>query len=135
MYINPRPTNAVIFLNKENEILLVKRSRPPKKDYWDLPGGFVDIGETLEQSVRREIQEEMDCTIGDLKLLGSYTGTYRYKGINYATLCFVFIARFPNKPLTRSDEFTSMRFFSKKKIPWNRIAFVDNKKALHDYLL
>jgi ADP-ribose pyrophosphatase len=52
---------AVVFHN--NRVLLVKRSNPPGKGYWTLPGGKVEMGETLQQAVEREILEETGIRI------------------------------------------------------------------------
>ncbi|MGQ4892699.1 MAG: NUDIX hydrolase [Candidatus Njordarchaeia archaeon] len=48
---------AVVF-NKSNEILLVKRGNPPGEDMWSIPGGLVEVGETLEHATLRELAEE-----------------------------------------------------------------------------
>ncbi|UCD88315.1 MAG: NUDIX hydrolase [Desulfobacterales bacterium] len=48
---------------RENEVLLVKRSQPPSKGRWAIPGGRVELGETLQQAAEREIMEETGLTI------------------------------------------------------------------------
>lgn len=47
---------AVVF--REGRILLVKRGNPPAKGVWAIPGGSVELGETLEQAAQREVLEE-----------------------------------------------------------------------------
>ncbi len=135
-YISPATTNAVILVNNKNEILLTKRRFPPKKSYWDLPGGFVEFGETVEQSVIREIKEELGLTIkhGDLRYLGSYWSYYPYKGIRYQTLCFAFIAKYQGEKITTNDDVIEYRFYSKHQIPFNKLSFTDIKSALKDYI-
>lgn len=134
IYENPRPTTAVIFEDKEGKVLLVKRNKVPKKGYWDVPGGFIDLEETLEEGVRREIKEELNIKLKEFKYIGSYFGRYLYKGFNYHTLCFAFIAKLPDEKITTSNEISEVRFFPKQKIPLNRIAFIEVKNALKDYL-
>lgn len=52
---------AVVF--KDNKVLLVKRAKPPAQGLWAIPGGSVELGETLQQAAEREILEETGITI------------------------------------------------------------------------
>ena len=52
---------AVVF--KENKVLLVKRNNPPGKGLWAIPGGRVNLGETLQEAAEREIREETGVVI------------------------------------------------------------------------
>jgi ADP-ribose pyrophosphatase YjhB (NUDIX family) len=58
--------SAVVFDN--DRVLLARRGKSPGKDTWNLPGGAVEIGERLEEAIRREIREEasLDFSIGGL---------------------------------------------------------------------
>jgi 8-oxo-dGTP diphosphatase len=58
---------ALIF--REDYILLIERGKEPLKGYWSLPGGVVEVGETLEQAIRREIREETSLEIEILEVL------------------------------------------------------------------
>ncbi|MBW1700268.1 MAG: NUDIX hydrolase [Deltaproteobacteria bacterium] len=52
---------AIVFRNEK--VLLVQRGRPPAKGVWAIPGGSVNLGETLQQAAEREINEETGITI------------------------------------------------------------------------
>jgi ADP-ribose pyrophosphatase len=52
---------AIVF--KDNEILLVQRAQPPSRDIWAIPGGSVEIGESLQKAAEREILEETGVKI------------------------------------------------------------------------
>ena len=56
---------VVVFRN--NEVLLAKRNKEPRKDGWSIPGGAQELGETVEEAAYREIREETSLKI---KLLG-----------------------------------------------------------------
>lgn len=58
LYENPTPAVCVIVTDDQNRLLLVKRSVDPKKGFWCLPGGFMELGETPEQTGLRELREE-----------------------------------------------------------------------------
>jgi mutator protein MutT len=57
---------AVIF--EDDQVILVRRGTPPSYGAWSLPGGAVEVGETLEQAVMREVAEEVgfDVVVGDV---------------------------------------------------------------------
>lgn len=134
-YINPRPTSDIIFEDRRGRILLVKRKYPPKKGYYDLPGGFVDIGETAEESVRREIQEELGIKLGKIAYLGSYKARYSYGGVKFYTVATTYTSVLPpDQKIAISSDITEVAYFAKDKIPFDRLAFEGISAALKDYL-
>lgn len=52
-----------------DQILLEKRKNPPGKGKWSVPGGLVDLGETAEQAVIREVKEETELEVNDPRLV------------------------------------------------------------------
>jgi 8-oxo-dGTP diphosphatase len=52
-----------------NRVLLVERGRSPLKGYWSLPGGVLEIGERLEDGIRREVREETGLEIRPVKVV------------------------------------------------------------------
>lgn len=60
-----------------DEILLVKRGKPPAQGEWSLPGGAQELGETVEETARREVREETGCEIGELSFLGVFDSLER----------------------------------------------------------
>ncbi|HDS07754.1 MAG TPA: NUDIX hydrolase [Bacteroides sp.] len=75
-YPYPRPMVTVdvaaLRLNGLPEILLVQRKDPPYKDMWALPGGFMEMEETLEEAARRELKEETGIDAGELIRFDTY---------------------------------------------------------------
>ena len=55
---------AIVF--KDKKVLLVRRGKPPSENMWAIPGGSVEIGETLQHAAEREIFEETGITINAL---------------------------------------------------------------------
>ena len=61
---------GAFIVNRNNEVLLQKRAVLPEKGYWSLIGGRLEMFETLEDAVIREVKEETDLDIEIIKLLG-----------------------------------------------------------------
>ena len=71
-YEFPRPaltTDCAVFAKENNQwqILLIQRKHEPYKDHWALPGGFLDMDETVEQCVRRELKEETGIEVENVE--------------------------------------------------------------------
>ncbi|HCY75468.1 MAG TPA: hypothetical protein DHV28_06065 [Ignavibacteriales bacterium] len=68
---------GIILLNNNNEVLLILRDNKlsiPFPNMWDIPGGKVEIGETPEEAIRREMNEEMGLVnLGEINLFGIFT--------------------------------------------------------------
>lgn len=76
IYDYPRPEVtadvAVLRLLEVPEILLIRRNDPPFEGMWALPGGFMEMEETLEEAARRELEEETGIKAGELIRFDSY---------------------------------------------------------------
>ncbi|UII57587.1 NUDIX hydrolase [Cytobacillus spongiae] len=68
------PGSVVLIVNDSNEVLLQQRV----DGNWSLPGGLMNLGESLEEVARREVHEETGLTCHDLKLLGVFSGADYY---------------------------------------------------------
>ena len=61
---------GAVIVNENNEILLQLRNKAPEKEYWSIPGGKVEMFETLEEAVKREVKEETDVNVKVIECLG-----------------------------------------------------------------
>lgn len=69
-------TDAVV-VDSRRRVLLIRRKFPPFQGMYALPGGFVEVGETLEDACRRELEEETGIKAGRLQLVGVYSDPKR----------------------------------------------------------
>jgi len=79
-YKYPRPAVTVdilVFRNRMTEVLLIKRLHPPFEGKWALPGGFMDMDETLEEAAVRELEEETGLSGIKLKQLHAFSAPDR----------------------------------------------------------
>ena len=90
-YANPCSATAAFIVNDNDEMLVVRRAKAPAKGTLDLPGGFVDMGETVEQGMRREIKEETGLDVHDIQYLFSSPNVYMYSGMGIHTLDMDFL--------------------------------------------
>jgi 8-oxo-dGTP diphosphatase len=73
----PALTTDCVVVDARHRLLLVRRKNPPFKGKYALPGGFVDVGETVEAACQRELLEETGVRAGKLELLGVYSDPRR----------------------------------------------------------
>ncbi len=64
----PEPTVGAVILNGKDEVLLLQSNK--WKDRWVIPGGHIEPGEDMEDALRREIREETNLAVSDIRLLG-----------------------------------------------------------------
>ena len=94
-YQNPRASTAAFILNDKGELLVATRGKEPAKGTLDLPGGFIDMYETAEEGMRREIEEETGLKVEQIQYLFSSPNVYLYSGMGVHTLDMDYIARVP----------------------------------------
>lgn len=134
-YERPSVTvDVVIFTlhNRELLALLVQRRRWPFEGYWALPGGFIEMNESLEESARRELEEETGVRDVYLEQLYTFGDPGRDPRTRVISVAYFALVRADLQQLRVSDETTDVRWFPVRDIP-RPLAF-DHDKIL-DYAL
>jgi ADP-ribose pyrophosphatase YjhB (NUDIX family) len=126
-FYNPKPVAVVIPITPDEEIILMRRGFEPRRGHWSLPGGFVDLGETVETAAAREVKEELDLRVTITGLVGVYSRA------EDRTVVVVYAAATQGIPST-SEEALEVRAFAPTDIPWQDLAFWSEERALRDYL-
>jgi len=75
---NPTPTVLAI-IEKGDQLLLVKRKYDPYKGEWDIPGGFLEVGQNLEDAIKAEIKEELGVGVKSATYFKSTVSFYQTK--------------------------------------------------------
>lgn len=127
-YGNPSSA-AVAALVRGDRVLLSRRAGPPWAGTWDLPGGFVEAGESAEQALRRELREELGMRLGRARYLGSYPDLYGPGGQPVLTL--VYRAAPGRGRIDARDDVAEVRWFPLDAPP-RAIAFRSVRAALRD---
>ncbi len=110
-------------------IVLIERSNDPKG--LALPGGFVDVGERVEEALVREMQEETNLEVEISKLLGVYSDPKRDPRFHTASV--VFIAKAQGQP-KGGDDAKEAKLYALEEIPMDQLVF-DHGAILKEYLL
>ncbi|WP_372880600.1 NUDIX domain-containing protein [Psychromonas sp.] len=122
---------VMVALCYQDELLVATRACDPGKGMWDLPGGFVDPDESLEQAVVRELEEELSIHISGAKYVLSLSNTYCYKKVEYKTCDAFFVVELQQKPkLTARDDVASATWVKLSDLDIERFAFESTKKAV-----
>ena len=125
-YENPKIVVGSVVAH-EGRILLCRRAIEPRRDYWTLPAGYMELGETLQAGAMREAQEEAEADIA----LDGVLAMYSISRIGQVQV--IFRARFANPTLPRfaaGPESLEVGLFAWDDIPWDRIAFPTVRWAL-----
>ncbi|WP_456435249.1 NUDIX domain-containing protein [Thermovibrio ammonificans] len=122
-------------VNVQNEageflgIVLIERKYPPVG--LALPGGFVEVGETVERAVIREMKEELTLDVIPIRQFKVYSDPNRDpRGIHVVSVVFECVAR--GEPVG-SDDAKKARIFHYDAMPLERLVF-DHSKIVRDYL-
>lgn len=116
-----------------DEVLFAVRGRAPAEGMLDLPGGFCDPGESLEQALNRELQEELGLQLEgeNLRYLFSFANTYPYRDVVYRTTDVIFEVCLSKKPEIRvGDDVAAIRWLEPGEIAPEAIAFESIRAAV-----
>lgn len=100
-----------------------------------MPGGFVNEGESLEQAVIREAEEEIGTIVIKPQYITSLPATYDHLGITHNLVLILFRANLQDEStLRQTEEAFNYTFFAKKDLPEN-IAFDAQRAFLRTYVV
>lgn len=85
-YLNPSASVACFIRDKEGKLLVIRRRFEPAKGTLDLPGGFAELDETLEEALQREVREETGLRLKAFRYLFSLPNRYTFSGFVVHTL-------------------------------------------------
>ncbi len=128
IYENPVPATCLVTIDAQERLLLVKRSVDPKKGWWCLPGGFMELQEMPEEAALRELAEETGLA-GKIDVLLGVTSNHSSR---YETILMTgFLIRSFSGDLYAGDDAEDVRWFAFADLP--EIAFESHQKFINIY--
>ena len=124
----PKLMVDVVVPSEEGRILFIRRGSDPYEGYWALPGGFVGVGETLEEAATREAEEETGLEVEIVRLIGVYSDPDRDpRGHNVSC---AYLARVRSGELALASDAAEVSFLDPSTV---ELAF-DHEKIVADAL-
>ncbi|HIF18838.1 MAG TPA: NUDIX domain-containing protein [Cycloclasticus sp.] len=125
-YQNPRIIAGCIPV-WEDKVLLCKRAINPRRGFWTLPAGFMELGETTEQAAVRETQEEAQAVVAVDELYA----VFNLPHINQVYMMYRSALLKPE--FSSGVESLETRLFTEDDIPWDELAFETMRMSLEYY--
>ncbi len=130
-FLNAAAAVTGLIFNSAGELLLVRRNAAPYYGELDLPGGFVDPGECVEEALVREIKEELGLVVKNFSFFRSYPNRYPFSGTVINTVDMVFRCSIDDlSQIKVNDDVKGFEFFRPEDIICAEIPFVSVRNII-----
>ena len=134
VYINCASACIALIFNDKNELLVTRRKNDPAKGMLDLPGGFAEPGESIEQSLVREVKEELNLAVITLDYLCSFPNTYQFKDVIYPITDMAFVCKVDSfDGIQAGDDVLDFDFIDPETFETHRFGLESPKKVVQYY--
>lgn len=135
-YFSPNTAVGALIIDDSGAMLFIVRGKDPGKGKLGLPGGFVDAGETAEESLVREIEEELSLKVNQYEYLASFPNEYAFGGVVTPVTDLFFIAKVATLQGMKAQpgEIDGWKFINANDVNATELAFDTHRLALEAYL-
>lgn len=124
VYENPKLVAGAV-VTVDERVLLCRRAIEPRRGFWTIPAGYMELNETVEEAARREAREEANAEIALDRLLAVYTIA------RISQVQMIYRAGLAEPGFSAGPESLEVALFAWDEIPWDAIAFPSVRWALH----
>ncbi|MFR6435341.1 NUDIX domain-containing protein [Porphyromonas sp.] len=137
-YHNPSAAVALLVRDRRGRLLVATRGKEPAKGTLDLPGGFVDKGETGEEAAQRELYEESGLRLPTEQFAYTFSlpNSYLYSGFLVPTLDLFYTVQLPSEmPAVRAmDDVAQLSWLAPAEIDPSRFGLISIRQGIARYL-
>lgn len=137
-YHNPSAAVALLVRDRRGRLLVATRGKEPAKGTLDLPGGFVDKGETGEEAAQRELYEESGLQLPTEQFVYAFSlpNSYLYSDFLVPTLDLFYIVQLPSEmPAVRAmDDVAQLSWLTPAEIDPSRFGLISIRQGIARYL-
>ena len=117
---------AAVLLGDAGRVLLIRRDVDPRRGYWALPAGFVEVDELPDEAAAREALEETGLQVA----IGALLSIQRMTNPDKPGILLTYQGQITGGQLQASDDASEARWFDADKIPWDELAFETTRRSL-----
>lgn len=130
-YFNSCAATVALIVNEDGELLVSTRAHEPAKGTLDLPGGFVDMYETGEEAIIREVKEETNLDIIGVHYLYSIPNIYIYSGFEVHTLDLFYLCKVEDTSnIKAEDDVAKLEFIKIAKLDAEKFGLPSIREAI-----
>lgn len=130
-YFNSSAAVVAIIENENNDILVARRAKDPAKGTFDLPGGFIDMYESAEEAMKREVEEETGLKVNSMQYLYSIPNIYNYSDFEVHTVDMFFSCKVNDfKGLKAQDDVSELLFIPINELNPEEFGLISIRKAI-----
>lgn len=133
-FINAAAAVAALVVNPQGKLMLVTRGVEPDYGKLDLPGGFVDPEESVEEALQRELKEELGLVVQHFEYLGSAPNEYIFSAFSVFTVDLAFkVIPQSLENLVSQDDILNYRFYSEDEFNYDDIPALSIKHFVQQF--
>ena len=121
---------AAVLLSQDGRVLLIRRDVDPRRGFWALPAGFVEIDELPDEAAVREALEETGLHVA----IGGLLSIQRMTNPDKPGMLLTYQGQVNGGQLQASDDVSEARWFSASDIPWDELAFETTRNSLRAWI-